>query len=58
MADSNYLSPSLIADGYTGTTGSTPYKPTTSGQIDTLQSQYGMSFSNVVTRAIPGAVQL
>lgn len=58
MADDNYLNPSLAADGYTGTTGSTPYRPTTAAQVDLLQSQYGTSFSNLVTRASPGAIQL
>ncbi len=58
MADDNYLAPSLRAEGYTGSTASTPYRPATSAQTDLLQSQYGTSFSALVTPARAGTIQL
>jgi hypothetical protein len=58
MADNNYLAPSLVEQGYTGATGSTPYRPVTTSQLEQLQSQYGSSFSNLVTPASAGTVQL
>jgi VCBS repeat-containing protein len=58
MADNNYLAPSLAEQGYTGATGSTPYTPATTSQLEQLQSLYGTSFSNLVTPASTGTVQL
>jgi hypothetical protein len=58
MADSNYIAPSLAQQGYTGSTGSTPYRPATFSQVDQLNALAATSFSNLVTRAPAGAVQL
>jgi predicted RNA-binding protein with TRAM domain len=38
-----YLAPTLQDQGYTGATGTTPYKPATTQQVDTLQSLYNNS---------------
>jgi hypothetical protein len=58
MADNSYISPSLAQQGYTGSTGSTPYRPATTDQLEQLQALYGTPFSNGVSRAPDGAVQL
>jgi Uncharacterized alpha/beta hydrolase domain (DUF2235) len=38
-----YLAPTLKDQGYTGATGTTPYKPATTQQVDALQSLYNNS---------------
>jgi PIN domain nuclease of toxin-antitoxin system len=38
-----YLAPTLKDQGYTGATGTTPYKPATTQQVDTLQGLYNNS---------------
>lgn len=58
MADNNYLAPALAGQGYTGATGTTPYKPATATQLEQLQSLYGTAFSNVVKQAPAGSTQL
>jgi Ca2+-binding RTX toxin-like protein len=57
MADNAYLDPSLQANGYTGSTAGTPYKPADSAQVQQLQALYGTTFSGV-TAASAGTVQL
>jgi hypothetical protein len=38
-----YLAPTLQDQGYTGATGTTPYKPATTQQVDVLQGLYSNS---------------
>ena len=40
-----YLAQSLIDQGYTGATGTTPYRPATTGQLALLQSLYNQSLA-------------
>jgi hypothetical protein len=47
------LASSLVDKGYTGVTGSTPYKPATSEQTATLQSIYNDKSVTTVPRTIP-----
>ncbi|MBA3772340.1 MAG: DUF2235 domain-containing protein [Ramlibacter sp.] len=58
MADNSYLALSLIEQGYTGATGTTPYKPATLFQLEQLQSLYGTAFSSAVSQAPAGTTQL
>lgn len=44
-----YIAQTLIDQGYTGATGSTPYKSATAGQISQLQNIYNHSFAWQVT---------
>ncbi|TXT37571.1 MAG: putative histidine secretory acid phosphatase [Comamonadaceae bacterium] len=44
-----YIAQTLIDQGYTGATGTTPYKPATAGQITQLQNIYNKSFAGQVT---------
>ena len=45
-----YLAPSLRDAGYTGATGTTPYKPASAGQIDVLQTVYTTPVPTTVQR--------
>ncbi|RYD66962.1 MAG: hypothetical protein EOP84_30855, partial [Verrucomicrobiaceae bacterium] len=41
-----YLAPSLKNQGYTGATGTTPYRPVAAEQVRALQEQYRNSFAS------------
>lgn len=47
-----FLAPSLIDQGYTGATGTTPYKPATAQQVATLQDLYNNSPAAGVSRTV------
>lgn len=49
-----YLAPSLKDRGYTGATGTTPYRPATPDQVRTLQEQYNNSFTSSAPVVTPG----
>jgi hypothetical protein len=46
-----YLAPTLVDQGYAGSTAGTPYKPPTADQLTQLQTIYGTSFSGQVSSA-------
>lgn len=48
-----YLALSLKDQGYTGATGTTPYRPATPDQVGTLQEQYSHSFTSSAPVVVP-----
>lgn len=54
----SYIAPILVENGYTGTTGTTPYRTSNSAQVSTLQNLYASALAGQTITKSTGAVQI